>query len=92
MFMDSKGHGMDSLSCSMPEVLAGRTQVARGGSMLRGWDDQDLVSHLPGSTRGRTMQGLASAGAADGAPMCGHSAWLGLLTVGWPGSMRECWW
>ena len=46
---------MDSLSCSMPEVLAGRTQVARGGSMLRASDDQGLVSHPPGSMRGRTM-------------------------------------
>lgn len=83
---------MDSLSCPMPEVLAERTQVARGSSMLRASDDQGLVSHPPGSMRGRTTRRLASAGAADGGPVCGHSAWLGLLTVGWPGSMRECWW
>ena len=82
MFMDSKGHGMDSLPCSMPEALTGRTGVARGGSMLRGWDDQGLVSHLPGSIQGRTMQDLLLLGLQTEPPCVATRRGLGFSQWG----------
>lgn len=88
MFMDSKGHGMDNTApCLRPSW---KDWVARGGSMLRGWDDQGLVSHLPGSIKWDHARTCFCWGCRWSS--CQPLGVAGYSPVGWPGSMGECWW